>query len=374
MKVPLLDLKSQYSEIKDELRSLIDEILNTQRCVLGENVRELEESIASYCGTGHAVGLASGSDAILISMMALNIGHGDKVLTTPFTFFATAGCIHRLGATPVFIDIEEDSYNIDPVKIREFLENNRSDKSIKAILPVHLYGQCANMSEIMSIAKEFELYIIEDAAQSIGATYKGKQSGSIGDFGCFSFYPTKNLGAAGDGGMLITNNSEYADKARLLRDHGARQRYYYDFVGLNSRLDEIQAAVLRVKLKKLNNWLGQRVANAELYNELLGGHDKIKTPITTEGCTHTYHQYVIRTENRDSLKKYLDENGIGNAIFYPLSLHTQKCFEELGYKEGDFPISEKAASEVLALPVFAGLTEEQIEFVSKKIITFFDNN
>ncbi len=371
MNIPLLDLKLQYAEIKNELRPMLDEILETQMCVLGKNVRGLEEELASYCGAKYAVGLASGSDALLIAMMALGIGRGDKVLTTPFTFFATAGCIYRLGAVPVFIDIEPGSFNIDPVKLNEYLEKHGNDPSVKAVMPVHLYGMCADMDSIMAIAGKYNLKVIEDCAQSIGALYKGKQSGTIGDFGCLSFYPTKNLGAAGDGGMIITNCGEYADKVRLLRDHGARQRYYYDFVGLNSRLDEIQAAVLRVKLKKLNSWLEQRVANAELYNELLADVSQVRTPAVTDGCTHTYHQYVIRTENRDELKKHLDENGIGNAIFYPLSLHTQKCFETLGYKQGDFPESEKAAAEVLALPVFAGLTKEQIRTVCETIAGFY---
>jgi len=373
VKIPQLDLVAQYKSIKNEIDEAILKVLEKGEFILGEEVRKLEESVAKFVGVKHAIGVASGTDALLLSLMAIGIKEGDEVITTPFTFFATAGSIAKLGARPVFVDIDLDTYNIDPNKLEAFLKKSYTPKT-KAIIPVHLYGQCADMDPIMELAKKYNLKVIEDAAQSIGATYKGKQSGSIGDTGCFSFFPSKNLGAYGDGGMVVTNDDEIAEKIRLLRVHGAKPKYYHSMIGINSRLDEIQAAILNVKFKYLPQWIEQKRKRTELYNKLFKENlgDKVITPYEAPYNYHTYHQYTIRVQNRDGLRQYLTEAGIGTAVYYPLPLHLQKCFENLGYKEGDFPASERASKEVLSLPMFPELEENKQLEVVKKIKEFLE--
>ncbi len=374
MKIPQLDLVTQYKSIKNEIDDAILDVLEKGHFIIGENVKKIEESIASFVGVKHAIGVASGTDALLISLMAIGIKPGDEVITTPFTFFATAGSIARLYAKPVFVDIDPKTYNIDPNKLEEMLKKRYSSK-MKAIIPVHLYGQCADMDPILELAKKYNLKVIEDAAQSLGATYKGKQSGSMGDFGTFSFFPTKNLGAYGDGGMIVTNDDELAEKARILRVHGAKPKYYHSVVGLNSRLDEIQAAVLNVKFKYLPKWIEQKRKVAEVYNKLFveGLSGRVVTPYEAPYNYHTYHQYTIRVsaDKRDNLRAYLKEQGIGTSVYYPLPLHLQKCFNYLGYKEGDFPESEKASKEVLSLPMYPEISNEKLKLVHNLIYKFY---
>ncbi len=374
MKIPQLDLVTQYKSIKNEIDDAILDVLEKGHFIIGENVKKIEESIASFVGVKHAIGVASGTDALLISLMAIGIKPGDEVITTPFTFFATAGSIARLYAKPVFVDIDPKTYNIDPNKLEEMLKKRYSSK-MKAIIPVHLYGQCADMDPILELAKKYNLKVIEDAAQSLGATYKGKQSGSMGDFGTFSFFPTKNLGAYGDGGMIVTNDDELAKKARILRVHGAKPKYYHSVVGLNSRLDEIQAAVLNVKFKYLPKWIEQKRKVAEVYNKLFveGLSGRVVTPYEAPYNYHTYHQYTIRVsaDKRDNLRAYLKEQGIGTSVYYPLPLHLQKCFNYLGYKEGDFPESEKASKEVLSLPMYPEISNEKLKLVHNLIYKFY---
>lgn len=365
MQVPLLDLKTQYYDIKDEICRAVEKVLDSQAYIMGPPVKELEEKIASYCGTDYAVAVASGTDAILLSLMAAGIGPGDEVITTPFTFFATAGCIHRVGAKPVFVDIEPDTYNIDPEKI----EGKITDRT-KAILPVHLYGQICDMERIMKIAEKYSLKVIEDCAQAIGAKNGyGKKAGSIGDTGCFSFYPSKNLGACGDGGIITTSNKELYDFMVILRNHGSNPKYYHKYVGTNSRLDTIQAAILLVKLKYLDQWTDGRRKNASYYDRGFSGTSVI-FPQVKEGNYHIYHQYVVRVRNRDDLFNYLKENNTGCDIYYPVPLHLQECFASLGYREGDLPVSEKAAKEVIAIPIYPELTHEQQDYVVDKIVNF----
>ncbi len=369
MKIPQLDLVVQYKNIKNEIDSAVLSVLKSGRFIIGENVKKLEGSIAKFVGVKYAIGVASGTDALLISLMAIGIKPGDEVITTPFTFFATAGSIARLYAKPVFIDIDPETYNIDPNKLEDFLKKNYT-KKIKAVIPVHLYGQSADMDPILKLAKKYNLKVIEDAAQSLGATYKGKQTGSMGDTGCFSFFPTKNLGAYGDGGMVVTNDDELAEKIRILRVHGSKPKYYHSIVGLNSRLDEIQAAILNVKFKYLTKWIEQKREKAALYNKLFKEKlsDKVVTPFEAPYNYHTYHQYTIRVKKgRDELREYLKQQGIGTSVYYPLPLHLQKCFANLGYKEGNFPEAEKASKEVLSLPMYPEITEEEQEKVVKEI-------
>ena len=361
MQVPLLDLKAQYATIKNEIKAAIDEVLESQYFILGPKVQKFEEEIAKYCNVQHAVGVASGSDALLLALMAIDVGYGDEVITTPYTFFATASSISRLGAKPVFVDIDAKTYNINPELIAEKITNKT-----KAIIPVHLYGQCADMDPILEIGKKYNLCIIEDAAQAIGAEYKGRKAGSIGDIGCLSFFPSKNLGGYGDGGMVIANNAELAEKIRVLRVHGAKPKYYHFLIGLNSRLDALQAAVLSVKLKYLDDWSRARRQNAENYNRLFADTNVV-TPYVEPYNYHIYNQYIIRVskracpraKRRDELQEFLNERNIGTAIYYPVSLHLQGCYADLGLKEGDFPESEKAAQETLALPIYSELTKEQ---------------
>ena len=367
MQVPLLDLKAQYQTIKDEIRLAVDRLLESQYFINGPEVQQLEEAVAAYCSCKTAVGVSSGTDALLCSLMALGIGRGDEVITTPYTFFATAGSIWRTGAKPVFVDIEADSYNINAQQIEQAITPRT-----KAIIPVHLFGQCADMDPILELAAQYKLFIIEDAAQSIGATYKGRKAGSIGTVGCLSFFPSKNLGGAGDGGMIVTNDAELAEKIRMLREHGMRPKYYYKYIGGNFRLDTLQAAVLLVKLKYLDAWSEQRRQNARLYDELFKGCGEVTAPVIRPYNISIYNQYVIRVAaQRDQLMEFLTANGIGTAIYYPLSLHEQECFRSLGYTRGDFPESEKAAAETIALPIYPELTDEQIRHVAGTVKEFY---
>jgi dTDP-4-amino-4,6-dideoxygalactose transaminase len=366
--VPLLDLKSQFIKIKDEIHSAIDGVLETQRFIMGPEVSSLEEEIAAYSNCKYGIGVTSGTDALLISLMALDIKPGDEIITTPYTFFATAGVIHRVGAKAVFVDIEEETYNIDPQQI----ENAITDKT-KAIIPVHLYGQCADMDPILEIAQRRNLAVIEDAAQAIGAEYKERRAGSMGAMGCFSFFPSKNLGGFGDGGMVVTNDEELRKKLIMLRMHGSEPKYYHSIVGGNFRLDAIQAAIVRVKLKYLDNWSQARQENAARYNDLFNkaGLDqtKVKLPVIQQN-RHIFNQFIISVSKRDQLKEHLMKLNIGTEIYYPVPMHLQKCFEYLDYKKGDFPNSEKAADSTLALPIYAELTAEQQEYVVNSIASF----
>ena len=378
MKVSLLNLKLQYQSIREEVLREIEKLCDKQSFILGENVAGLEQEIAKYCNTKYAIGVASGTDAILLALLAADVGPGDKVVTTPYTFFATAGSIARLNAIPVFVDIEPDTFNIDPNKLEDCLKKlaarHSSRTTLKAILPVHLYGQCAEMEPILKLSKKYRLTVIEDAAQTIGAEYKGKRAGSLGDFGCFSFYPSKNLGGFGDGGMVTTNNERLAEKVRILRVHGSKPKYYHKFVGINSRLDELQAAVLRIKLRHLETWTRKRQEKAETYNFLFkeaGLLNAITLPVIRPNGRHVFNQYVIRVKKRDNLREYLAKEGIGTEIYYPVPLHLQECFRYLGYKRGDLPVSEKAAKETLALPIYPELTPEEQEDVVNKIAEFY---
>ncbi|MBD3366921.1 MAG: aminotransferase class V-fold PLP-dependent enzyme [Candidatus Eisenbacteria bacterium] len=364
MKVPLLDLKRQYQVIKDDVDAAIREVVESQIFIKGPKVKELEERIADYCGTKRAVGCASGTDAILLSLMALDVGPGDEVITTPYTFFATGGSIARVGATPVFVDIEPATYNLDPEKIAE-----RITPKTKAILPVHLYGQCVDMDPVLELAREHGLAVVEDAAQAIGAEYRGRRAGSMGHTGCFSFFPSKNLGGYGDGGMVTTNDEDLADRLVSLREHGQSDKYFYCEVGANSRLDAIQAAVLLVKLKHLDTWSNGRAANADFYGERFDG-TPVVAPHREAWNRHIYNQYTIRVPDRDALLEHLRGKGIGCALYYPLSLHLQTCFAGLGYSEGDFPESERAQRETISIPVFSLLSEEEKETVASTILDF----
>ncbi len=364
MQVPMLDLKTQFSSIKQEVMSAIEEVCDSQMLCLGPAVQGFEHEAAEFCGCKHAIGVSSGSDALIIALMALNIKPGDEVITTPFTFFATAGAIARLGAKPVFVDADEQTYNIDPNLIEA-----KITPQTKAIIPVHLFGQMAQMKPILDLAKKHNLAVVEDAAQSIGAEQDHVPSGSIGDMGCFSFYPTKNLGAFGDGGMVTTNDDDLAASLKILRDHGQHPRYYYQRIGGNFRLDGIQGAVLSVKIKYLDQWSDKRRANAALYNELLADAS-VTCPTIESNNLSVYNQYTIRSSHRDQLQAYLAEKQIGSAIFYPKALHVQDCFQDQGYHAGDFPVTETLCDEVLSLPIFPELTNEQIRTVAKAIGEF----
>lgn len=369
MKVPMLDLKGQYAAMREEIRAAMDEVCDSQYFILGPRVEAFEKNIADYCGTAHAVGLSSGTDALLVALMALDVGPGDAVITTPYTFFATYGSVARLGATPVAVDIDPVTFNIDPCKCREVLESipeRFSGLTPKVIIPVHLYGQCADMAGIQQVAAEYGLKIVEDCAQAIGAEYPHKdgpkRAGSMGDIGCFSFFPSKNLGGFGDGGMVVTDDDELAGKIRRIRTHGMSPKYYHSIIGGNFRLDALQAVVLDVKLKYLEKWHSGRRANAGYYNERFAG-SAVETPAAVyrdSGLTnyHIYNQYVIRLKDRDSAMDRLKKADVGCDIYYPVPLHLQECFRYLGYKKGDMPQSEKAAAESLAIPVYPELTDE----------------
>lgn len=364
MRVPLLDLKAQYATIKTEVLAAVSEVLESQQCIGGPKVTELEEKIAAASDCKFAIGASSGTDAILNSLMSLGVGAGHEVITTPFTFFATVGCIVRAGAKPVFADIDPKTYNIDPAQ----LEHAVSEKT-KAILPVHLFGQMVDMDPIIDIASKHNLAVIEDAAQSITSTYKGRKAGSIGTVGCFSFFPSKNLGGAGDGGMIVTNNEQLHERIKIMRNHGSNPKYYHRFVGGNFRLDPIQAAVLLVKLEHLDGWSEARRRNAAFYNKKFA-NTVVETPCMHPDCASIYNQYVIRVPRRDELIAWLREKGIGCEIYYPHPMHLQECFKSLGYKEGDFPHAERAAKEVLALPVYPELTDDMKDFVAETILSF----
>jgi len=388
MRFPLLDLKAQYESIEKELKERVSEVLDSQMFILGAEVKALEEELSAYVGAKYALGVSSGSDALVISLMALQVGQGDSIVTTPFTFFATGGAIARLGAKPVFCDIEPNTFNIDTHKLAELLEleiEKKGNAQIKGILPVHLYGQCVDMKPIQSLAEKYDLFVLEDAAQAVGSEYlvdsEVKRACTLGDLGILSFYPAKNLGACGDAGMVLTNNQDLVDKMRLLRVHGSSNKYMYDILGGNFRMDAIQATVLRVKLKHLDSWIVGRQQKALAYDGLFreaGLVEKrlIQSPEAVYRDTglkyfHTYHQYVIRAESRNDLQLHMREKGVPSAIFYPMPLHLQKCFAYLAYKEGDFPESEKAALEVLALPIYPELSEKNQEFVVTTIKNFY---
>jgi dTDP-4-amino-4,6-dideoxygalactose transaminase len=364
MKVPLLDLKAQYATIKNEVLSAVSEVLESQICIGGPKVAELEAKVAAISDCKFAVGVSSGTDAILNCLMSLEIGTGDEVITTPFTFFATAGCIARVGAKPVLVDIDPRTYNINP----ELIEAAVTEKT-RAIMPVHLFGQMADMNPIMAIAKKYNLAVIEDAAQSITSTYKGKKAGSIGTAGCFSFFPSKNLGGIGDGGMVVTNDKQLYDRLSMMRNHGMNPKYYHKYIGGNFRLDPIQAAALLVKLPHLDKWSQARRCNAAYYDKKFAG-SVVKTPFINPDCVSIFNQYVIRVPGRDKLIKILREKDIGCEIYYPVPLHLQDCFKYIGYKKGDFPQAEKAADEVLALPIYPELSDETKHYVAETVLTF----
>lgn len=370
MKVPLLDLSEQNQLLRPEIEAALGRVLDTNGFILGAEVATLEKELAEYCDVKHAIGCASGTDALLLALMAFDVGQDDEVITTPYSFFATVSAITRLGAKPVFVDIDPKTYNLDVSQIEAKITSKT-----KAIQPVHLYGQCAEMLELQELSRKYNIPIVEDAAQAIGAEEFGKRAGAMSEIGCFSFYPSKNLGGMGDGGFMTTDDDELAHKLFALRVHGSFERYYHKWVGLNSRLDGFQGAVLRVKLPHLDSWSEKRQANAEYYRKLFidtGLTEQIILPFERENVRHIYNQFVIRVpEHRDNLKQFLAENEIGTDIYYPVSLHLQECFEYLGYKPGDFPESERASRETLAIPVFPELKREQQEYVVEKIDEFF---
>jgi len=388
MDIPLLDLKAQYRTIQTEIEQKLLEVASSQRFILGPEVESLEKEIADYCGIKFAVGVSSGSDALIASLMALEVGEGDEVVTTPFTFFATAGAISRLKAKPVFCDIDRDSFNISPSRLEELLKDrieNQEKSKIKALIPVHLYGQCCSMGPILEMAEKYVFFVIEDAAQAVGAeypTHEGvRRAGSLGHLNILSFFPSKNLGGFGDGGMVLTDEEEMAEKLKLIRLHGSRNKYFYEMIGGNFRLDALQAGVLRIKLRHLDDWLEGRKKKASAYDQLFAQSGLIekgwvvppKPLLKDQGIKnyHTYHQYVIRAKKRDELQKFLKEKGVSTAIYYPLPLHLQKCFAYLGHREGDFPESEKAASEALSIPIYPEMTSEQQEYVVHSVAEFY---
>jgi dTDP-4-amino-4,6-dideoxygalactose transaminase len=365
MNVPLLDLKAQYASIKTEVDAAIAEVFESQHFILGPKVEQCEKAIAAYSACSHAIGMSSGSDALLACLMSENIGPGDEVITTPYTFFATVGAISRLGATAVFVDIDPKTYNIDASQIA-----SKVTAKTRAIIPVHLYGQMADMDAVMRVANDRGLVVIEDAAQAIGAEYKARRAGSIGHYGCLSFFPSKNLGAAGDAGMVVTNDGQRADKLRCLRGHGAKPKYHHRIVGGNFRLDAIQAAVVSAKLPHLDDWTAARQRNAKRYDRLFA---EAGLPIglpTVAANRHIFNQYVVRVAARDELQAFLQKKGIGTEVYYPVPMHLQDCFSYLGYKAGAFPESEGAAKESLALPVYPELTEAQAQFVVDCVCEF----
>ncbi|HQY21298.1 MAG TPA: DegT/DnrJ/EryC1/StrS family aminotransferase [Ignavibacteria bacterium] len=385
MKVPLLDLKAQYRTIKEDIDKALISVAESQGCILGPEVEKLEKDLAAYLDCKYAIGVSSGTDALLVALMAIDIKPGDEVIIPTYSFFATAGVVSRLNATPVFIDSDPVTFNIDPTKL-EALINEKT----KAIVPVHLYGQCADMDPIMEIANKHGLMVIEDGAQAIGSQYKdGRKAGSIGQIGCFSFYPSKNLGCFGDGGLVTTNDETLYERLKIMRVHGGKPKYYHKVIGGNFRLDAIQAAVLNVKFPHLDSWTAKRQENAELYTKFFKDHglaevegklefderNKVLLPEPVYKKNdlkyyHIYNQYVIRVENRDELRKYMTENEIGSEIYYPVPFHLQECFADLGYEKGDFPVSESCAADTIALPIYPELTNEQIEFTVKTIGDF----
>jgi len=387
MNIPMLDLKAQYESIKDEVNQKVLDTLSSQRFILGPEVEALEQELAEYSGTEFACGVSSGSDALIIALMTLGIGQGDSVVTTPFTFFATAGAIVRVGAKPVFCDIQEETFNIDPDSLREVLHTRfrDGDQNLKAVIPIHLYGQCVDMTGILELAEKYNLYVVEDAAQAIGAEYPAqeglKRACAMGHLGILSFFPSKNLGGFGDGGMVLTSDEELVRRLKLLRTHGSKNKYFYDTVGGNFRLDALQAAILRVKLKHLNGWHEARMQNALYYDQKFiesglveNGSVQIPATVYTDSNVRNYHiynQYVIRANKRNELQEFLKSKGVPTAIYYPLPLHLQECFSDLGYKKGDFPVSERAADEVLALPIYPELSRDQQDYIVSTVQDFY---
>ncbi|MGB5408445.1 MAG: DegT/DnrJ/EryC1/StrS family aminotransferase [Thiogranum sp.] len=384
--VPLLDLKAQYVQLEDEISDALREVCASQYFILGPGVKKLEEAIAAYCQCDHGIGVSSGTDALLVALMALEIGLGDEVITTPYTFFATGGSIVRTGARPLFCDIDPLTYNLSPSSINELISeqcemrgdqlfNRATGGKVRAILPVHLYGQMADMDPIMDTAHRYKLSVVEDAAQAIGSEYPGKRrAGSIGDIGCFSFFPSKNLGCFGDGGMCTSNDPKLAERIRILRVHGGKPKYHHAIIGGNFRLDALQAAVLSVKLKYLDGWTAKRQENARYYDEAFanaGLGEQVSTPRALEGYRHIYNQYVLRVQRRDELRAWLTENRIGSEIYYPIPLHMQKCFETLDYQPEDCPVSAQAAAETLAIPIYPELSREQQDSVVDTIADFY---
>jgi dTDP-4-amino-4,6-dideoxygalactose transaminase len=371
MKIPILDLSVQHNKIAGEIRAAVERVMSSQRFILGPEVRELERELAPYCQCAEAVGCASGSDALLLALMACGVGPGDEVVTTPFSFFATVGSIVRLGARAVFVDIDDATFNINANRI----ESAITDRT-KAIMPVHVFGQCAEMDRINEVASVHKIAVIEDAAQAIGAEYLGRRAGSLGTVGCFSFYPSKNLGGAGDGGLLTTNDPEMAENLRILRGHGAKRKYYHDRVGINSRLDALQAAILLVKFRYLDQWAQSRRDNAQRYRELfdeagLVSSAAVRLPAESAPAHHVYNQFVIRAYDRDKLRAYLTGRGVGTEIYYPVPLHLQVCFKDMGHHAGDFPESERAAEEALAIPVYPELGAKAQGYVVETIASFY---
>jgi dTDP-4-amino-4,6-dideoxygalactose transaminase len=377
MKVPLLDLKAQLSTLEKELKAAVLEVIDSTTYIMGPKVEELEKRVAEYTGVPFGIGVTSGTDALLVALMALDVKPGDKVLTTPYSFFATAGVVTRLGGTPVFVDIDPATYNMDPQKLEAWFDKNKSEISrVKAIIPVHLYGQCADMDPILDLAGRHGIPVIEDAAQAIGATYPGKsglqKAGSMGKMGCFSFFPSKNLGGIGDGGMVVTADKDLAEKLKKLRNHGAAPKYYHALIGGNFRLDPVQAAVLLVKLPHLEAWHEGRRKNAAHYNAKLTVEAIRKPHLAYGEKHHIYNQYVISVpDRRDNLRKFLNDNQIGNEVYYPVPFHEQECFRYLGYRSGDFPESEHAAKHTVALPIYPELPREMQDFVVEKIAEFY---
>jgi len=371
MNVPLLDLKEQNAKLRPEIEAALGRVLDTNAFILGDEVSALEAELAEYCNSKFAIGCASGSDALLLAMMAVGVGPGDEVITTPYSFFATVSAITRLGARPVFADIDPVTYNLDVRQVAEKITSRT-----KAVQPVHLFGQCAEMDELNEICGVHGIQVLEDAAQAIGSEDKGRRAGSMGSIGCFSFYPSKNLGGMGDGGFLTTNDENLAEMLRALRVHGSKERYFHKWVGLNSRLDGFQGAVLRVKLPHLDGWSARRKENADRYRTLFtdaGLDEQVTAPYERPNVRHIYNQFVIRVAERarDPLRAFLAENGVGTDIYYPVSLHMQECFAFLGYTAGDLPESERASRETLALPVYPELMPEQQEYVADKMAEFF---
>jgi dTDP-4-amino-4,6-dideoxygalactose transaminase len=386
MQVPLLDLKPQYQPLAAEIQAAIARVCASQYFILGPAVRELEASVAAYCQCTHGIGVSSGTDALLLALMALGIGAGDAVITSPFTFFATAGTIARTGARPLFCDIDAATFNLSPAAVAELLESECEQRAgdlihrdsgtrVRAIMPVHLYGQLADMVSLMEISRRYGLKVIEDAAQAIGAAdVQGRRAGSFGDIGCLSFFPTKNLGAFGDAGMCVANDAALAERMGVLRVHGGKPKYYHALIGGNFRIDELQAVVLSIKLPHLDGWTAGRQRNAAFYAAAFAGArlgEAVRTPRAVTGVRHIYNQYVVRVRERDALRRHLDGAGVGTEIYYPVPLHLQQCFAYLGHKAGDYPLSEQAAAETLALPIYPELTETQLQYVVDSIAAYY---
>lgn len=363
MKVPLIDLVRQYEVLRDEIDEAIRRVVESGRFIGGPEVESLEEEVAEYLGVKYAVGVASGTDALWLSLMALGVGPGDEVVTTPFTFVATAEVVALLGARPVFVDIDPRTYCMDPGKVEEAVTPRT-----KVIVPVHLFGQPVDWDPIEEVAKRHDLFLVEDGAQAIGAEYKGRRTCSLGHLGCLSFFPTKNLGAYGDGGMVTTDDPELAEKLRVLRTHGAKEKYVHRLVGTNSRLDALQAAVLRAKLPHIDKWNERRREIAATYDEILKDLDSVTTPYVMPECTHVYHQYTVLVKERDEVRGRLAEAGVATAVHYPIPLHLQEAFRYLGYKEGDFPVAERVSREVLSLPIFPELSDEEVRYVAERLV------